>query len=172
MTKGQSSDAGLALIVAVSRNGVIGKDGTLPWRFPEDLRHFKRTTLGHAVIMGRKTFESIGRPLPSRRNIVLSRDASAAFEGCETATSLDEAIALARETDDLPFVIGGASLYEEALPLATEIYLTRIDQDIEGDTFFPTNLPDFTETDTHQATTPLLSFHRLTRGHSAPPKPP
>lgn len=135
----------LALIVAVARNRVIGKDGGLPWRIPEDLKHFKKTTLGHAIIMGRRTFESIGRPLPGRRSIVVSREPEARFEGCEAAHSFGDALALARETDDRPFVIGGASLYEEALPSATEIHLTRIDRDIDGDTFLHLDLTDFEE---------------------------
>jgi dihydrofolate reductase len=121
------------LIVAVARNGVIGKDGGLPWHVSEDLKHFKKTTHGHAVIMGRKTHDSIGRPLPKRRNIVVTRQTGTLFPGCEAAHSLDEAIALARTTDECPFIIGGASLYEEALPLATELHLTTIDEDVDGD---------------------------------------
>ncbi|MBW2159013.1 MAG: dihydrofolate reductase, partial [Deltaproteobacteria bacterium] len=116
--------APLALIVAVARNGVIGKGGALPWHVSEDLKHFKKTTSGHVIIMGRKTHDSIGRALPKRRNIVVTRQPGALFAGCETAHSLAEAIALARTTDDCPFIIGGASLYEEALPLATELHLT------------------------------------------------
>ena len=123
--------------MAVARNGVIGKDGTLPWHVSEDLKHFKKTTSGHAIIMGRKTYDSIGRPLPKRRNIVVTRQPGALFPGCESAHSLDEAIALARTTDDCPFIIGGASLYDEALPIATELHLTTIDEDVEGDTYFP-----------------------------------
>ena len=107
MTDALASPAPLAMIVAVARNAVIGKAGDLPWHIPEDLKHFKKTTSGHAIIMGRKTHESIGRALPKRRNIVVTRS-GATFEGCETATSLDEAIALARATDPCPFVIGGA----------------------------------------------------------------
>ena len=127
----------LALIVAMARNRVIGKNGTLPWHLPEDLKHFKQTTLGHAIIMGRRTHESIGRPLPDRRNIVVTRDENAAFSGCETASSLEEALQKARNTDDCPFVIGGASLYEEALPRATELHITAIGHDVDGDTYFP-----------------------------------
>ena len=117
MTDAEATLAPLALIVAVARNGVIGKDGTLPWHVSEDLKHFKKTTSGHAIIMGRNTHESIGKALPGRRNIVVTRTAGAVFRGCETAHSLEEAIALARTTDDCPFIIGGASLYEAALPL-------------------------------------------------------
>lgn len=134
----------LAVIVAMAANRVIGKEGTLPWHLPEDLKHFKRVTTGHAVIMGRRTYESIGHPLPKRRNIVVTRNESAAFSGCETASSLDEAIEMARATDDCPFVIGGASLYEDALPRATELHITAIDREVEGDTYFPAQeLSDF-----------------------------
>ncbi len=128
---------GLAIIVAMTRSRVIGNEGGLPWRLPEDLRHFKETTMGHAIIMGRKTHESIGRPLPGRRNIVVSRTPGIAFAGCEAATSLDEAIALARTTDALPMVIGGAELYALALPRATRLYLTDVLDDVAGDTYFP-----------------------------------
>jgi dihydrofolate reductase len=162
--------APLALIVAVARNGVIGKDGALPWHVSEDLKHFKRTTKGHAVIMGRKTFESIGHPLPSRRNIVVSRRKGASFSGCEAANSLTAAIDLARTSDDCPFIIGGAGLYEEALPLTTEIHLTTIDRDIDGDTHFPSDLSPFEEVETHPGTTEGVTFRVLRR--KLAPRPP
>jgi len=162
VTEALASPAPLALIVAVARNGVIGKAGDLPWRISEDLRHFKKTTRGHAVIMGRKTHESIGRALPKRRNIVVT-SSGAAFDGCETAGSLDEAIALARTTDPCPFVIGGASLYLEALPLATEVHLTTIDEEVEGDTYFPTDLSDFEEVQAWAGETRGVTFKRLRR---------
>jgi dihydrofolate reductase len=108
----------LALIVAVARDGIIGRDGALPWHLPEDLRHFKRLTRGHAIVMGRRTFESIGRPLPERRNLVVSRTLAAPPPGVELFPSLDAALAAARTTDPEPFVIGGAALYAEALPRA------------------------------------------------------
>lgn len=163
MTESPQSLAPLALIVAVARNGVIGRDGTLPWHISEDLKHFKRSTDGHAIIMGRKTHDSIGRALPKRRNIVVTRQAVALFPGCETARSLGEAIALARSTDDCPFIIGGASLYEEALPLATELHLTMIDEDVQGDTYFPSDLSDFVEVESRKGDTPGVSFKRLQR---------
>ena len=163
MTDASEARPPLALIIAVARNGVIGKEGGLPWHIPEDLKHFKRTTVGHTVIMGRRTHESIGRALPSRRNIVVTRQRAAAFAGCEVAQSLEEAIASARLTDSCPFVIGGASLYEEALPLATEIYLTEIDRDVVGDTFFLHDLSAFQEVDAHQGTAPDVTFRRLRR---------
>jgi dihydrofolate reductase len=127
----------LALVVAAAKNGVIGKDGKLPWRIPEDLKHFKRVTVGHAVIMGRKTWDSIGKPLVDRRNIVVSRNAALQIPGVEVVTSIEEAIALARQTDDEPRVIGGAEIYRRTLPLATRIYLTEIDREVEGDAFLP-----------------------------------
>lgn len=126
----------LALVVAMARNRGIGLNGQLPWHLPEDLKRFKALTLGHALIMGRKTHESIGRPLPGRRNLVVTRS-GAAFAGCETAASLEAAMRLARETDPMPMVIGGAELYAQALPYATHLYLTRVDRDVEADTFFP-----------------------------------
>lgn len=128
---------GLALIAAVARNGVIGKDGGLPWRIPEDTRHFMRTTKGHAVLMGRRTWEEVKKPLPGRRNLVISRTPGFLAPGAEVFPTLDAAIAAARETDPLPFVIGGTRLYAEALPLATLLYLTEIDRDADGDTHFP-----------------------------------
>ena len=153
----------LAIIVAVSRNGFIGAGGDLPWHLPEDLRHFKRTTKGHAVIMGRKTFESIGRPLPERRNIVVTRSEGATFDGCEAANSLTQAIDLARETDPCPFVIGGESLYREALSIATDLYLTTIDRDVEGDARFPEDLSSFDEVESRAGETPGVVFRHLRR---------
>lgn len=163
MTDAPERLAPLALIVAMAQNGVIGKDGALPWHVSEDLKHFKETTRGHAIIMGRKTFESIGRALPSRRNIVISRREGASFVGCEAAKSLHAAIDLARKSDDCPFIIGGASLYEEALPLTTEIHLTTIDQDVDGDTHFPTDLSSFEEVETRVGTTEGVTFRVLRR---------
>ena len=133
----------LALVVAMTPDRVIGLDGDMPWHIPEDLRHFRRVTMGHAIIMGRKTHESIGRPLPKRRNIVITRSRERAFEGCDVAHSLDEAIALARAGgDDEPRVVGGGAIYTMALPLATKLFLTEVDLDVAGDTFFPAYDPD------------------------------
>ena len=133
----RAEPAKLAIVVAVADGGVIGVGGGLPWRLPEDLRHFKNVTMGHAIVMGRKTHESIGRALPGRRNIVVTRTAGRTFEGCEVASSLEEALALARTTDEEPRVIGGASIYEAALPSVTKIYLTEVHRQVSGDTFFP-----------------------------------
>ncbi len=126
----------LSLIVARARNGVIGANGTLPWRLPEDLAHFKRTTIGWPIIMGRKTWQSIGRPLPGRRSIVVTRDRGFRADGAEVAHSLDEAVALSADVAEV-FVIGGAQLYAEALPRADRVLLTALDADFHGDTFFP-----------------------------------
>jgi dihydrofolate reductase len=126
----------LTLIVARARNGVIGRDGKLPWRLPEDLAFFKRTTMGQPIVMGRRTWESIGRPLPGRRNIVVSRRAGFLADGAETVPGLDEALRLCADSEDV-FVIGGAQLYAEALPRADRLIVTEIDADFEGDTHWP-----------------------------------
>ncbi|MCA9585581.1 MAG: dihydrofolate reductase [Myxococcales bacterium] len=127
----------LTLVVAVGPRNVIGVGGGLPWHVPEDLKHFKATTMGHAVIMGRKTFESIGRVLPGRRFVVVTRNPDFAFDGVTVARGLDEALRAARETDPEPCVIGGAEIYRAALPLATRVELTEISHEVDGDTFFP-----------------------------------
>jgi dihydrofolate reductase len=128
----------LVLVVAVAKNGVIGKGGKLPWRIPEDLRHFRRTTEGHAIIMGRKTWDEVGKPLPNRRNLVVTRNRSWRAEGAEAFASVKDAIAAARTTDAEPRVIGGAQIFEEALPLATMIVWTEVNREgIEGDVSFP-----------------------------------
>lgn len=124
------------LIAAVAENGIIGKDGGIPWNIPADLAHFKALTLGQTVIMGRRTYESIGRPLPGRQNIVVSSTLQS-LEGCSVAGSLQEALELAGETGGEIFVIGGARLYEEALPLAQQLDLTLVAGKPEGDTWFP-----------------------------------
>lgn len=127
----------LTIIAAVSKNGVIGKDGQLPWHIPEDLAHFKRETMGHAIIMGRKTWEEVGKPLPGRRNIVISRNPRLVLEGAEVTSSLEEAIAMAKTSDPSPFIIGGSKIYEAAIPLATRMLLTEVHREVEGDTWFP-----------------------------------
>lgn len=126
----------LTLIVARARNGTIGRDNALPWRLPEDLAHFKRTTMGAPVIMGRKTWDSIGRPLPGRRNIVVSRNPALKLEGADMAGSLEEAQRLCGGVEQV-FLIGGAQLYVEALPSADRLIVTEIDADVEGDAHFP-----------------------------------
>jgi dihydrofolate reductase len=126
----------ITLIAAVARNGVIGREGRLPWRLPGDLQRFKAVTMGHPVIMGRKTWESIGRALPGRLNIVVSRTAGLAAAGCVVAGSLDEALRAAGSSPEV-FVIGGAALYREVLPRADQLHLTRVIADFEGDVRFP-----------------------------------
>ena len=139
------STSSLILIAAVARNGGIGKDNALLWRLPEDLKFFKRTTLGCPVIMGRKTFESIGRPLPGRRNIVVTRNTAWQHDGVDVAHTLEEARALAA-SEPRVFVIGGGELYAQALPVADELILTEVESDFEADTFFPSyDLTAFTE---------------------------
>jgi dihydrofolate reductase len=126
----------LSLIAAIARNGAIGKDNALLWRLPEDLQHFKRTTLGCPVIMGRKTWDSIGRPLPGRRNIVITRNPQWHANGTDSAPSLEAALSLAAEAPKV-FVIGGAEIYAQALPMADELVLTEVDADFDADAFFP-----------------------------------
>jgi dihydrofolate reductase len=126
----------VSLIVAVAENGVIGARGALPWRLPDELAHFKRTTLGKPVLMGRRTWESLGRPLPGRANVVLSRDPNFSPRGALVARDLDEALGMHAAAPE-QFVIGGASLYAEALPRADRIYLTRVHARPAGDVFFP-----------------------------------
>ena len=125
----------VSIIVAVAANGVIGDKNSLLWHISEDLRFFKRTTSGHPVIMGRKTFESLGRPLPNRTNVVISRTIDS-IEGCTVVRSLEEAVAMFPVEEEV-FVIGGAQIYALALEVADRFYLTRVGHDYEGDTSFP-----------------------------------
>jgi dihydrofolate reductase len=127
----------LTLVAAVARNGVIGRRGQLPWDLPEDRAHFRRTTLGHAVIMGRRTWDERGEPLDGRRNIVVSRSGAVDGTGREVYPTLADALAAARLTDTDPMLIGGGELFAQALPLATRMVLTELDFDAEGDTVFP-----------------------------------
>lgn len=126
----------VSVIVAASANNVIGVNGGLPWHLPEDLRQFKAVTMGKPMIMGRRTFASIGRPLPGRRSIVLTRQDDIAIDGCEIANSPQHALQLAGDADEV-MVIGGGTVYEQMLPHTDRIYLTRVDAEIEGDTVFP-----------------------------------
>ncbi|MGH8371783.1 MAG: dihydrofolate reductase [Gammaproteobacteria bacterium] len=125
-----------SLIVAAGENNEIGSHGKMPWHLPADLRHFKTVTLGKPVIMGRRTFESIGKPLPQRRNIVVTRDPAWRADGCEAAHSLPEALVMAAGEPEI-MLIGGGQLYREALPRAQRIYLTRVHGNFDADTFFP-----------------------------------
>lgn len=136
------SDLQLSLVCALARNRAIGLNNQLPWHLPRDLAHFKAVTMGHPIIMGRKTFDSIGRPLPGRHNIVVSRQSDWARDGVEVVGSLEAAITRAAEiARDVGrreiMLIGGASLYELALPLAHRLYLTEVHTEVQGDAFFP-----------------------------------
>jgi len=138
----------LALIVAYAQNLVVGIDNKLPWHLPEDLKYFKRITTGKAIIMGRKTYESIGRPLPNRTNIVISRNPSFNADGVEVVSSLEAAIEHAENVnlingEEEVMVIGGAAIYEAALPLADRLYITHVHADVHGDAYFPK--VDFTQ---------------------------
>jgi dihydrofolate reductase len=126
----------LSIIVAMANNGVIGRDGDLPWHISEDLRRFKRITMGSPIVMGRKTYDSIGRPLPGRQSIVITRQATWQAEGVTAVTSLAAALAACGETDEA-FVIGGAEIYRLALPKADRLYITRVEADVDGDVRLP-----------------------------------
>lgn len=154
----------LAIVVAVANRGVIGVKNGLPWRLPEDLRHFKTVTMNHAIVMGRKTHDSIGRALPGRRNIVVSRQLRLEIPGCEVAETFEHALQMAYFNDEEPRVIGGASLYELALPLATKIFLTEVHRDVEGDTFFPVfDRSAWRETERRKGESPDVEFVTLER---------
>lgn len=127
----------LAMIAAVSKNGVIGAGDSIPWHHPADFRFFRRMTVGHVLIMGRKTFLSLGKPLPGRTHFVLSRDRDLALEGCRVFDDLDAAIAAARKLDPCPMITGGAQIYAKAMAQATLLYLTHIDENANGDILFP-----------------------------------
>ncbi len=126
----------ISIIVAIAGNGVIGGDNSLLWHISEDLQRFKRITTGHPVVMGRKTFESLGRPLPNRVNVVITRQADYCAEGCRVVHSLDEALMLFAPQEEV-FIIGGGEIYRQALPLADRLYITRVMHDYSGDTHFP-----------------------------------
>lgn len=126
----------LSIIVAAAENDVIGGNNQLLWRLPNDMKWFKSITTGHAVIMGRKTYESMGKPLPNRRNIVISRNPELKFDGCEMAANIDEAVRLVSNDDEV-FIIGGGEIYKQAWELADKLYLTRVHTDKDGDTIIP-----------------------------------
>lgn len=141
------SERGLTLVAAYADNRVIGRDGAIPWRIPEDFAHFKATTMGGTLVMGRATYDSIGRPLPGRTTVVVTRNRDWSADGVLVAHALDEALALASAHDGEIFVAGGAQLYEQALPLATHQVLTEVHQSPEGDTCYPAfDLAEWRET--------------------------
>lgn len=131
----------ISIIVAVAKNNVIGQGNKLIWHISEDLKRFKKLTNGHHIIMGRKTFESIGKALPNRINIVVTRDKNYDAPGCVIATSLDEAFELSKNDIEV-FIIGGGEIYRQAIPYADHIYLTKVDAEFKGDTFFPALNPE------------------------------
>jgi len=126
----------LSLIVAMAQNRTIGVNNTLPWQCPEDLKHFKALTMGHHLIMGRKTFDSIGKPLPGRTTVVVTRDRNLKLEGCLVAHSLPDAIAACGDDPEI-FIVGGADIYAQSLHLANTLYITEIQQEVAGDAHFP-----------------------------------
>jgi len=133
----------LSIIVAVSENGVIGLNNQLIWRLPDDLKRFKQLTLGHPMIMGRKTFESIGKPLPGRQSIIITRDENFSFEGTIVAHSLEEAVDEAKKSGaDEAFIIGGGDIYNQVQDIADKLYITEVHTDTEGDAFFKIQKPD------------------------------
>jgi dihydrofolate reductase len=153
----------ISMIVARSRNHVIGRDNQMPWKISADLQFFKRVTMGFPVIMGRKTWESIGRPLPGRRNIVISRNADLTLTGAEVAGSLDEALNRLSDTPRV-FVIGGEQLFTQAFPKADQLYITEIDMDVDGgDTFFKVPKPEeWSELKRTPGSEGDITFHFLT----------
>ena len=163
----------LGLVAAVARGGVIGQEGGhlgLPWHIPEDLAHFKALTTGHAIVMGRKTFDAIGRPLPKRLNIVLSRDPGFAPVPAKgqlvVARSLEEGLerAYAGDLDSPPMIVGGATLYALALPWVTRLHLTEVDRQVEGDAYFPPfDRTAFEEVERRPGRTPGVTFTTLAR---------
>lgn len=150
----------VSIIVATDERGAIGRDGGLPWRLPDDLRRFKALTMGKPIVMGRRTWDSIGRPLPGRHNIVITRDATLALQGATVVTSLDAAIAAAGAVDEA-CIIGGAEIYRLALPRTDVIHLTRVHATVEADTFFPPLVPEEWDED-------VLERHAADERHALP----
>jgi len=134
------SNLKITLIVAASENNAIGKDNKMLWHLPDDFKYFKKNTIGHSIIMGRKTFLSIGKALPERRNIVLSRDLNYNAEDIDVANSLSEVLTYCRDEREV-FIVGGAELYKQSLPLATKVLLTRVHTELVGDAYFPSLNP-------------------------------
>ncbi|WP_394231528.1 dihydrofolate reductase [Niallia oryzisoli] len=127
----------ISFIVAMDKNRVIGKDNQLPWHLPADLKFFKKVTMGHPIIMGRNTFESIGKPLPGRENIIVSRNKEYKHEGCTSIHSVEELLDYATRKNEEVFVIGGSELFKATFPMADRLYITKIEEEFAGDTYFP-----------------------------------
>ena len=148
----------LALVVAYNQDRVIGKQGGLPWHYREDLRFFRRTTMGHCIIMGRKTWDSIGKALPGRTSIVITRSTLFEAKGAHVAHSIEQALNFAKD-DSCPMIIGGETIYRQALPLATKIYATEVDHIVEdGDAFFPELETSWREKSRQKGVNPRLCF--------------
>ncbi len=149
----------------MAQNRAIGLNNTMPWRCPEDLKYFKSLTMGHHMIMGRKTFDSIGKPLPGRTTVIVTRNRDLKIEGCIMAHSLDEAVR-ACENDDEIFIVGGAELYTLALPIVNKLYITEIQQEFDGDTYFPefdkTKWREISREKRHQDAPQPLDYHFVT----------
>lgn len=149
----------ISLIAAMTKERVIGVNNHLPWHLPTDLKHFKQVTMGKPIIMGRKTYDSTGNPLPGRRNIIVTRQTHLDIPGCDIVNSLEEAIELLDENTEI-MVIGGGEIFKQALPLAKRLYLTVIDQAIEGDAYFPEyNINDWHVINNIPGAENNLSFH-------------
>ncbi len=147
----------ISLIVAHDDNQVIGYNNGMPWHLPGDLQYFKNKTMGKPMIMGRKTFESIGRPLPGRRNIVITRDENYRAEGIEIVTSLEEAIAIAGDVQEI-MIIGGEQIFRLSMEMADRLYITKINHSFQGDTFFPSYAEDFVEVSAEQPETASAGY--------------
>ncbi len=155
----------LSILVAMAQNRTIGINNTLPWHIPEDLKRFKALTMGHHMIMGRKTFDSIGMPLPGRTTVIVTRNQSLKIEGCIIAHSLEQAVSACAGDDEI-FIIGGAELYAQAMPLTDTLYITKIQQDVEGDAHFPSfdkSVWQEVSRERHSQETPqALAYHFVT----------
>ena len=165
MTAPKSAPASLTIIVATDANRGIGIENRLPWHLPEDLAHFKRATTGHPIVMGRKTFDSIGRPLPNRRNIVITRNAQWAHAGVESVPSVEAAAALTGADGGEAFIIGGAQIYREALPLAGRLIVTEIAKSFDCDAYFPAlDMTQWKETarETHRSSDDAFDYAFVT----------
>ncbi len=127
----------ISFLVAMDQNRVIGKDNALPWHLPDDLKFFKRVTMGHPIVMGRKTYESIGKPLPGRENIIITRNTEYQADGCTILHSVEELQKYLDKKEEEVFIIGGAQLFNDTFPIADRLYITEIHHEFEGDTFFP-----------------------------------
>ena len=150
----------ISLIVAASENNVIGRDNDLPWKLPDDMKHFVKTTKGHCILMGRKNLESFGRLLPNRTNILLTRDREYKFEGAEIFYELEQAIAFAKKSgEEELMVIGGGEIYRQCMPFADRVYLTRVHAEVEGDVYFPELDSSFWEVTTEE-------FHEKDEKHN------